>query len=234
MLIREFIEYQPVEIHKELNPKIWDEKRRLRPEIRSQLLKIATDFVDFVEVPFRIVDIVIAGSNASLTYTKHSDLDLHIIADYSSLGPCDREADELFDTKRHLYKKDYKIEIRGIPVELYIEDSNLPAVSNVYSVEKNQWIKEPSISIPEYDQEEVERWATIWKKLVTLSIKKKNLEVCRQVMKLLRQYRTQGLKTLAGEFSVPNLVYKSLRNQGVLEKLSELIDTLHSNSLSLK
>lgn len=234
MLFREFIENQSVEIHNDLNPKLWDKQRNLLPEVRDQLLKIARDFVEYIDVPFKVTDIVVSGSNASLTYTKHSDLDLHIIADYKSLGPCDREAAELFDTKRHLYKKAYDIEIRGIPVELYVEDLDHPAVSNSYSIRNDEWIREPSVTVPDYDDQSVAHWENLWKKLITVAIKKRNLAACRAVLTLLRQYRKKGLASKQGEFSTPNLVYKSLRNQGILEKISELIDTLHSEKLSLK
>lgn len=234
MLIREFIEHQPVEIHNELNPKLWSKQQKLLPEVRERLLKIAKDFIDYIDVPFKVVDIIVAGSNASLTYTKNSDLDLHIIADYASLGPCDQEAAELFDTKRHLYKKAYDIDIRGIPVELYIEDHDHPAVSNSYSVQKNQWIKSPSLEVPDYNDQDLTHWENLWKKLIKIAIKKRNLAACRAVLTVLRQYRKQGLKSKQGEFSTPNLVYKSLRNQGILGKLSELIDTLHAEQLSLK
>lgn len=234
MLIREFIDRNPVEIHNELNPKLWSKEQNLLPEVREQLLKIAKDFIEYIDVPFKVTDIIVAGSNASLTYTKNSDLDLHIIADYNSLGPCDQEAAELFDTKRHLYKKAYDIEIRGIPVELYVEDLDHPAVSNSYSVQKNQWIKSPSLEIPDYDDQDLTHWQNLWKKMINTAIKKRNLSACRSVLTLLRKYRKQGLSSKQGEFSTPNLVYKSLRNQGVLEKLSELIDTLHAEQLSLK
>lgn len=234
MLIREFSETHTIELHKDLNPSLWGQNQKLLPEVREKLLKIAKDFAEYVDVPFRIVDIIVAGSNASLTYTKHSDLDLHLIADYNSLGPCNREAEELFDTKRHLYKKTYDIKIHNIPVELYVEDQQFPAVSNSYSVLNNRWIKPPLISVVDYDQEDLLHWTQLWVRLIRAAIKTNNLSACMRVLKLLRDYRKQGLTTYHGEFSIPNLVYKNIRNRGILADLSELIDDLHSKSLSIK
>ena len=72
----------PVEYNTTLNPKLWDHDR-LKPEVRGALLRMAEDFIDFVAVPFDVEDIVITGGNVNFTYTAHSDIDLHIIADFS-------------------------------------------------------------------------------------------------------------------------------------------------------
>ena len=103
-----------------LNPKIWDHDH-LKPDVRGALIRMAEDFLAFVEVPVDVIDIVITGGNVNYTYTKDSDIDLHIIADFDSVE-CERETAELFDSKRLLYKRQHSLEIYGIPVELYIEE----------------------------------------------------------------------------------------------------------------
>ena len=122
----------PVEKHATLNPKLWS-NGRLKPEVKQALEKIAVDFEEYIGVPFKVVDVIVAGGNANYNYTEHSDLDLHLIADFDSVD-CDREAAELFDSKRLLYKEQYNVEIYGIPVELYVEDQRSPAVSSSYSI----------------------------------------------------------------------------------------------------
>ena len=115
------------EPHDELNPKIW-QGDTLMPTVESALIKIARDFKKFIDVPFDVVDVRVTGGQVSYFYTEHSDLDLHLVADFSSVS-CDREAAELFDAKRLLYKAKYDITVHGIPVELYVEDLDHPAVS---------------------------------------------------------------------------------------------------------
>lgn len=215
-----------------LNPKIWEHKR-LKGEIKTALLRIAKDFLEYIDVPVKVIDIIIAGGNANYTYTNKSDLDLHIIADVDSTK-CDREAMELFDTKRSLYKKERDITVKGIPVELYVEDHRTPAVSAAYSLLKNKWIREPRKVNQTWDKKEVDHMVKVWKILSSAAIKTGDLHTCRNVLKLLREYRKKGLRTSEGEYSVANLVYKSLRNDQTLEGLVTLIDKLHSQSLSLK
>jgi ribosomal protein L35AE/L33A len=219
------------EQHNELNPLLWQDEE-LRPEVKMALLKIAKDFVEYVEVPFEVKDLVLTGSQLGYYYTKHSDLDLHIIVDFNTVD-CDREAAELFDTKRLLYKKQYDISIRGVPVEVYIEDSNFPAVSATYSLGDDGWRVKPDSQPQEIDTEEIVRMSKIWSTVIGKAIESNDLETGRKVLKMLRNYRKLGLKQ-TGEYGIENLVYKTLRNSKIIEKLMKLIGDLHDQSLSIK
>jgi ribosomal protein L35AE/L33A len=219
------------EQHNELNPLLW-QGEELRPEVKMALLKIAKDFVEYVEVPFKVEDLVLTGSQLGYYYTKHSDLDLHIIVDFNTVD-CDREAAELFDTKRLLYKKQYDISIHGVPVEVYIEDSNFPAVSATYSLGSGGWRVKPDSQPEEIDREEIIRMSKIWSTVIGKAIESNDLETGRKTIKMLRNYRKLGLKQ-TGEYGIENLVYKTLRNSKIIEKLMKMIGDLHDQSLSIK
>ena len=219
------------EQHNELNPLLW-QGEDLRPEVKMALLKIAKDFIEYVEVPFEVKDLVLTGSQLGYYYTKHSDLDLHIIVDFDTVN-CDREAAELFDTKRLLYKKQYDISIHGVPVEVYIEDSNFPAVSATYSLGKGGWKIKPDSQPEEIDSDEIVRMSKIWQTVIGKAIESNDLETGRKVLKMLRNYRKLGLKQ-TGEYGIENLVYKTLRNSKIIEKLMKMIGDLHDQSLSIK
>lgn len=222
----------PINHNTVLNPKIWDHDR-LKPDVRGALIRMAEDFIDFVDIPFDIKDIIITGGNVNFTYTKDSDIDLHIVADFDTVK-CDREVAELFDTKRLLYKRQHRLEIYGIPVELYIEDHRTPGVTaGMFSVEQDEWLRRPSKVVPKYDNVELDRQVAFWTKILQRAIMTGDLQVCRKALKLLREYRKKGLSTPAGEFSIPNLVYKSLRNDKVIDSMARLIDRLHDQELSI-
>lgn len=222
---------KPIELHSELNPLLW-ENDQLRPEIAQHLLKIAKDFIEFVDVPLEVEDIIVAGANANYTYTEYSDLDLHVVVDYSKVS-CDREAAELFDSKRLLYKQRYKIKVLDIPVEPGIEDSGNPTVSAAYSILNKEWIRPPVKELPFYDEAEVKEVSEQWKDIIRLAMRTGDLEICRTVLKMLRKFRKIGLASKQGEFSVPNLVYKSLRNDKTIEGMQTLVDKLHDQTLSV-
>jgi hypothetical protein len=219
------------EQHDSLNPRLWAGEE-LRTEVNLALLKIANDFIEYIDVPFTVSDLVLTGSQLGYFYTKHSDLDLHIIVDFGTVD-CDREAAELFDTKRLLYKKQYDINIRGIPVEVYVEDLNYPAVSATYSLGKQDWVTRPPATPEEIDVEEIERMSNIWKTVIDHALEINDLETARNTIKMLRNYRKLGLKQ-TGEYGIENLVYKTLRNSKLIEKLMNMIGRLHDQSLSIK
>jgi hypothetical protein len=221
----------PVEKHTVLNPKLW-EHDRLKSDVRGALLRIAEDFIKFVEVPVDVEDIVIYGGNVNYNYTAHSDIDLHLVVDYSTVE-CERTIDELFDSKRKLYKEKYNIQVHGIPVELYVEDINETPVSSSYSVLRGEWIKKPSPDMPEWDHEKVAHMVAVWQVIIQHAIRTADLKTCRQAMDLLRKYRKAGLATPEAEFSVPNLVFKSLRNDDAIKGIQTIIDRLHDRDLSL-
>jgi hypothetical protein len=114
-----------------------------------------------------------------------------------------------------------------------VEDQREPAVSSSYSLIKQQWIREPSKEIPRYDPEELEQQVRVWTKIIQQATKTGDLQILRTVLTLLRKYRRMGLNTDLGEFSIPNLVYKSLRNNSTLIGLVTLVDRLHDQQLSL-
>lgn len=223
----------PIGQHGVLNPKLWEARGVLKNEVRGALLRIAEDFEDFCNVDIVIKDIVITGGNANYTYTGHSDIDLHIIADLSDVD-CDREINELFDTKRLLYKEYRDISIHKIPVELYVEDLARPAVSGgCYSILTNKWIKEPLKNIPKFDQPRVKEIVDHWHTVILQAAKTRDEDSARRVMSLLKQYRRRGLDTPAGEFSTANLVFKSLRNDDSVRQLQHILDIAHDRRLSV-
>ena len=228
MNIFEFV--PPIEIHQDLNPKIW-EKNKMRPDVSKALLNIAKEYYDFLELPVEVKDIVVSGSQANFNYSPYSDIDLHFIVSYDDVQ-CDMEVDELFDTKRKLWKEQHDIKIHGIPVELYVEDEKKPAVSSTYSILKQVWLKYPTLDNIVYNKDAVKEEVKKWTVVINHAISSNNLDVCRKAKDMLYQYRQAGLAK-AGEFSVPNLTFKSLRNAELISKLMEKISDLYDKEMSI-
>jgi len=228
MNIFEFV--APIETHQELNPKLWLGEH-MRPDVHDALLKISAEFFDFLNMPVEVEDIIVSGSQANYNYSPYSDLDVHFIVDYGKVK-CEMEADELFDTKRKLWKAQHNIKVHGIPVELYVEDKMQPAVSSVYSLLSRQWIKKPDPKAVLWDKSQVVDDAKKWTEFIDSAVMSGNLEICRRVKEMLSNYRKEGLAK-GGEFSVPNLTFKSLRNAGKVQELMDKISELFDRQLSI-
>jgi len=230
MLIREFLS-PGIEAHPELNSLLWSDQKQLDPMVRSHLIKIANHFKRFVDLDFEVLDLQITGGQTGRYWTKHSDLDLHLITDYTSID-CDQELAELFDTKRLLYKQQHKIEIRGIPVELYVEDSAEPAVGGAYSLIRDQWIRPSTEPQGPLDLDRVAQYAARWQQIIQATATINSIDQARKVMSVLKDYRRKGLAR-SGEYGVANLVFKSLRNSGLVDQLRQQITDLEDSQLSL-
>jgi hypothetical protein len=220
----------PIEIHNELNPVLWDHGK-IRREIQVKLLQIAKEFYSFLEVSARIDDILITGSQANYNYTKQSDIDLHLIVDFSQIE-CEGEVKELFDTKRRLWKQTHDINIKGIPVECYVEDVNEPAVTSSYSLLEETWVKEPNKNIKDYDHDRVNQLASMWSKVIDDAIESDDLDVMQTVKKSLAVFRRKNLAK-DGEFGSGNLAFKALRNSDYISRLMTAVNDKKDQLLSL-
>ena len=72
------------EVHDVLEPEIWQEQN-LNPEIAEALREIANDFIEGLEVDVNLEDLTITGSLANYNWSKYSDVDLHLIVDFSKV-----------------------------------------------------------------------------------------------------------------------------------------------------
>jgi hypothetical protein len=221
---------QPSELHQELNPVLWQDNELKQP-VQVALLRIAKAYWKFLGIDTRLDDVLITGSQANYNYSKHSDIDLHLVVDYNNVE-CDMSVDELFKTKRDLWKAEHDIDIHGIPVEVYVEDLNRPAVSATYSIVKNTWIKQPKRVPISSDVDRIERLCLAWMILITARIATQELDQIKQVKDMLWAYRKQGL-AIEGEMGAPNLVFKTLRNSGVTDMLLAAVRKLGDDELSL-
>ncbi len=221
-----------VKFHDELNPAIFDGDY-MKPEVRTQLLLIAEDFVDHLGINhLDIEDITISGSSAAYSYTPHSDIDLHILVDMSKFKNDDVYR-ELFDAKKVVYNDAHDITIGGFDVELYVQDSNQPVVSlGEYSVKDDKWIRLPRKRRANFDQAATKAKYSKLYKLAEFAVKSSDANKIQNVLRTIKKYRQAGLD-LNGEFGPENLAYKALRTKGVIAELYKKLDELHSKKLSL-
>jgi hypothetical protein len=222
-----------VKFHNELNPKLF-RGNRLDPAVKNQLINIAKDFLTELGIgDVQVKDITLSGSNAAYTYTPNSDLDLHIVVDYNQFNN-DTVYRELFNAKKNLYNDSHNITIRGIPVEVYMEDSNEPVISvGEYSLLKDKWNQIPTKRRANFDQTSTKTKYQKLNDFVLRALKEKDSKKITKALKILKRYRQAGLDK-GGEFSPENLAYKALRSQKAIEKLYKLRDELHSKELSIE
>lgn len=222
----------------ELNPDIFEDMRMI-PEVREALLEIADEFIKDVEAEeFKIpvIDIELVGSNASYNYTELSDIDVHIVAAIEKIKQSnDFFVKSYFEAKRKIFFQQHNITVKGRPVELYIEDSRTPGVYNgVYSIKNNKWIQMPSKEKVQINTTSVqERFDSYHVDISDLINKPGNIKEALKVYKHLFDMRKSGLKD-GGEFSSENIVFKKLRDSGLIDRLRDYMYKERDKELSLE
>lgn len=223
--------------HQELSVKFWDEDKKLKPELREQLLRIANSFIDYLGINIDVVDITFTGSYANYNYTPFSDVDLHVIIDTKSINKDIDLVEEFLKVKRQYWNDKHDIKIQNIDVELYPQDiKEEHRSSGVYSISNDEWIVEPKKLLGKFDQRNVLKKVQSIKKLVDIAIdnskeKRDNLEIS-NLLEKIRKMRQSALEK-GGEMSDENIVYKILREEGDIQKLYDMKDNIFDVGLSL-
>ena len=228
-------------IRDELNPKVWDKNNTLNKKVREKLLEVATEFIDFLGVPILVDDIIFTGSLANYNWSKFSDVDLHIVADFKQFSdellPLYQE---LFKVKKTLFNTDHNIKIFGYEVELYVQDSNEAHFSSgVYSVLNDEWNNKPKKENVSVDKNLIREKSKQWMEIIDTALNAASdvtaddaREIIKKCKDKLKKYRTCGLEK-DGEFSDENLVFKVLRRNGYIEKLINFENDVVDKELSL-
>lgn len=218
-----------------LNPKIW-ENGKLNPAFRKQLLKIAQKFIESVKFKLPVVDIIMVGSSTSYNWSKYSDIDLHVLVDFSKIDVITDEEvlKDYFTCKKNDWNnKHTELRIASYPVEVYIQsDTEQNASDGVYSIRNDYWIKQPVTTTLELDApliknhaanliNRIEQFETAFEECTS----KRKLKILgmlsEQLFDLITQGRKDGLNK-NGESSPENIIFKVLRRSGHLGRLKDL------------
>ena len=247
----EDVDLSSFKIKKRLNPKFW-KNNKLDSRVRLKLLDIADDFVDSLNINWtEPSDITMTGSLANYTWNeKYSDIDLHIIMDYKKVDKRVDFVKNYFDSKKKEWNEKHKdIKIYGFPVEVYVQDEKeTHKSSGVYSLEKNEWVTEPDIdnfSDDDYNHEAVKKVvADYMNQIDDIENKFNKVEDLHQTEQIydeadeifdnIKDERKNAFKTTDKELSDGNVIFKTLRRNGYIEKISNLKDKTYDklNSLS--
>ena len=220
---------QLVTVNRRLNPKLWH-NGELDLEVSTKLQEIAEAFEKFIGIDLPVIDYTITGSNANYTWTDHSDLDLHLIVK----GTVTDAERELYNAKKALWAEQHTITVRGLPVECYVQGEQEEHHSTgVFSIAKDRWLVEPKKIKPEVDDSAVERKKDSMIHDIETALLSKDLERMRRVKERVTEMRRAGLAR-TGEWSVENLVFKILRNLGLIDTITEKIRELEDAELSLE
>lgn len=222
--------------HTELNPILW-ENDHLHPDIRRKLLEFARTWADFANIPSNLVeDILLVGGSAGYNYTDKSDIDVHIVLDRAKLGNRSL-VDELLQTKKSLWGLQHHIRVAGLTVEGYAQDKleEAPKSQGIYSILNDVWLRKPELpptldflNTPSFHSK-VQSFMDRIDHLIDSNASSDNFKKLKDKIK---EMRTSGLQK-GGEYSHENYTFKTLRDLGYLDKMTDYVRNRQDKSLSL-
>jgi len=218
-----------------LNPDIWKSKKRLHNDVYDKLIQVSKFFLKKIETPMEIKNIFLTGSIASYQWTPLSDIDLHIIVDVLNEN-CEDTIDDYFDVKSKNFNKTHNIYLKGFKVEINIKrEEVLLKGKAVYDLLNKEWVAEPVKPTKDFTDHEVLTIVSRIQKDIDDAINNREpLESFDDIRNRIKEMRNEGLKSEDGEFSVGNLVFKTLRNNGYIEKLFKYKGNILDDVLSLE
>ena len=233
------------ETQKDLNPKIWDKKGKkymMDQQVREKLLEVTNLFIDFLGVDILVTDIIMIGSLTNYNWSKFSDIDLHVVVNYSQFPENTKDLYvEFFDLKKIIFNQKHNFKMFGYDVECFVQDENeVTFSSGVYSVLYDMWVNEPKKEdMKNIDKELIKEKAKQWMRIidgVVDNIKDETPEEIKSIVKTykekLKKFRNCGLQK-GGEMSLENLVFKLLRRNGYIGKLYDLPTEIIDKKLSM-
>lgn len=242
------IDMSSFKIKDSLNKDIWS-ANGIKPRIRWRLLQIAEDFWDSVEIKFtEPIDVIITGSIANYNWSSFSDIDLHLVVDFTKIDERKDFIKSFMDAKKNIWNDMHdELTLAGFNVELYVQDlSDTIDATGIYSLYKNKWLRKPSRSVfltKDVDDDDVRKMAANLinsideledQYLSDMDVDDlQNVSV--RVNELYDKIRDIRKKYLDkdGEFSLGDKVYKVLRRSGYLEKLIDLKAKTYDKMMSL-
>ena len=243
------IDMSSFKIKDSLNKDIWS-ANGIKPRIRWRLLQIAEDFWDSVEIKFtEPIDVIITGSIANYNWSSFSDIDLHLVVDFTKIDERKDFIKSFMDAKKNIWNDMHdELTLAGFNVELYVQDlSDTIDATGIYSLYKNKWLRKPSRSVfltKDVDDDDVRKMAANLinsiDELEDQYLSEMDVDdlqnVSARVNELYDKIRDIRKKYLDkdGEFSLGDKVYKVLRRSGYLEKLIDLKAKTYDKMMSLE
>jgi len=148
------------------------------------------------------------------------------VLDFNQFEADTKFVEEYFYAQKSIWNQEHDITVYGFPVELYVQDINAKLVATaVYSVLHNKWLKKPKREAFELDKTAIKDKADqiIYKlRDIRQDYNDKDYQaVVDKVTKVknkIKQMRNSGLEK-GGEFSLENLVFKTLRRTPFMDVL---------------
>jgi hypothetical protein len=174
------------------------------------------------------------GSISNYNWTTDSDVDVHVIIDYSKLQMPPETAIKAVKTAGAQWNLEHEVTVKGFKVEMNLQNfaEQKPYVTGIYSIVKDQWIRKPFKMPIRIDRNVLRFQYEAMKKYVQTALDSGDREQMKSAKKYLDAFRQYGLDTY-GELSYENIIFKILRARGIIKKLKDSITAVYDKAMTV-
>jgi len=248
--LEEEVEPATFEKQTELNPRFWQDGE-LKPKISRRLEKIAREFLEGIDTPVAhkagdgemvalMEDLRLTGSLANYNWSKYSDVDLHIVVDFSKIDENTELVEQFFYGLIWRWNELHDITIYGHEVEIFVENvGHVTHSAGIYSITNQKWVIEPDPDKVEFDYVTARKKADAIETEVNMIEKfadqkpRAALKSVERLKQKIRRMRKAGLHSSEQEYSAENIAFKILRREDTLDKLNDIRYTSQDRILSI-
>ena len=226
--LEEEVEPESFEKQPELDAKIWQDGA-LNKNVSKRLTKIANEFLEGLNIGATMEDLRFTGSLANYNWSKYSDIDLHIVVDFSKIDENTELVKDFFYGAIWRWNELHDITIYGHEVEIFVENvGHVTQSAGNYSIMNDEWVVEPNPETVDFDYATARKKADAIETEVNLIEKfsenkpESALKSIERLKKKIRKMRQAGLKSPDQEYSAENIAFKILRREETLDKLNDM------------
>jgi hypothetical protein len=235
----EEVEPESFEKQPELEPKFWL-AGKLNPKIARRLMRIANEFLEGLDIGAQMEDLRFTGSLANYNWSKYSDIDLHIVVDFSKIDENTKLVEDFFYGAIWRWNELHDITIYGHEVEIFVENvGHVTHSAGIYSIMNEEWVIQPDPDKIDFDYVTARKKADAIETEVNM-IEKFAMEKPRSAVKSIdrlkekiRRMRRAGLYSPLQEYSAENIAFKILRREQTLDKLNDMKYDAYDTILSI-
>ena len=123
-------------------------------------------FWEGLEIPQPFEDVLLTGSSVNYNYTPTSDIDLHIVVDFSKFDSPDL-LKKYFDEAKINWNRVHDLKLGKQNIEVYVQDvTDHPKYRGEYSLMNDKWLHKPSFENIDIPDEDIEEKAKIFKQQI--------------------------------------------------------------------
>lgn len=125
-------------IHKDLSSDVWDENKKMKPEVRNQIFDILHTWINNIKLNQEPESLYMVGSLTGYQYNDSSDIDIEVVLDIN---------EEKLKRLKKIIPNGNLLKNTNHPINYFIRTPDMETENfrSIYNIIEDEWILKPTI-----------------------------------------------------------------------------------------